>query len=204
MLDYGRFAEVLAEIGYEGWVVVEAEQDPAKAPPMEYAVKGLPHAQTRLQPEPASPSTNRGAGPAGHPPGEDMRRHGRHARSLQAVSPGKIAVVTGGTQGLGETCARCSPRAAPPASWSAAGTPRKGEAVARSISEAGTQTRFVRAEPDPGRGRAGRGPSGRPGVRPGRRAGQRRRADRPRHDLGHQPRALRPAVRRQCPGALLP
>lgn len=40
MLDYGRFAEVLAEIGYEGWVVVEAEQDPAKAPPLEYAVKG--------------------------------------------------------------------------------------------------------------------------------------------------------------------
>lgn len=50
MLDYGRFAEVLAEIGYEGWVVVEAEQDPAKAPPMEYAVKGyrtLKHAFTR-------------------------------------------------------------------------------------------------------------------------------------------------------------
>lgn len=40
MLDYGRFAQVLAEIGYEGWVVVEAEQDPAKAPPKEYAIKG--------------------------------------------------------------------------------------------------------------------------------------------------------------------
>ena len=40
MLDYGRFARVLAEIGYEGWVVVEAEQDPAKAPPKEYAIKG--------------------------------------------------------------------------------------------------------------------------------------------------------------------
>jgi inosose dehydratase len=27
----------LADVGYEGWFVVEAEQDPAKAPPAEYA-----------------------------------------------------------------------------------------------------------------------------------------------------------------------
>jgi inosose dehydratase len=31
---------VLAEIGYAGWVVVEAEQDPAKANPLEMAKIG--------------------------------------------------------------------------------------------------------------------------------------------------------------------
>jgi inosose dehydratase len=36
-IDFGAFAKVLAEIGYSGWVVVEAEQDPAKANPLEMA-----------------------------------------------------------------------------------------------------------------------------------------------------------------------
>lgn len=36
-LDFGAIARRLAERGYEGWFVVEAEQDPAKAPPDEYA-----------------------------------------------------------------------------------------------------------------------------------------------------------------------
>ena len=36
-IDFGSFAKVLAEIGYSGWVVVEAEQDPAKANPLEMA-----------------------------------------------------------------------------------------------------------------------------------------------------------------------
>ena len=40
-IDYGRFAQYLADGGYEGWVVVEAEQDPVKAPPLEYARKGF-------------------------------------------------------------------------------------------------------------------------------------------------------------------
>lgn len=31
--------ELLAQSGYEGWLLVEAEQDPAKANPLEYAVK---------------------------------------------------------------------------------------------------------------------------------------------------------------------
>ncbi|HSR72609.1 MAG TPA: myo-inosose-2 dehydratase [Kiloniellales bacterium] len=43
VIDYGAFARRLAEIGYAGWVVVEAEQDPAKAPPLEYSRKGLEH-----------------------------------------------------------------------------------------------------------------------------------------------------------------
>lgn len=37
MIDFNRVAELLAEIRYEGWVVVEAEQDPAKANPLKYA-----------------------------------------------------------------------------------------------------------------------------------------------------------------------
>ena len=36
-IDFGAFATVLAEVGYRGWVVVEAEQDPAKANPLEMA-----------------------------------------------------------------------------------------------------------------------------------------------------------------------
>jgi inosose dehydratase len=42
-IDYHAFARVLAEIGYEGWAVVEAEQDPAKAPPLAYSRMGLKH-----------------------------------------------------------------------------------------------------------------------------------------------------------------
>jgi inosose dehydratase len=36
-IDFGSFAKALAEIGYSGWVVVEAEQDPNKANPLEMA-----------------------------------------------------------------------------------------------------------------------------------------------------------------------
>jgi inosose dehydratase len=37
IIDFGAVVRRLADIGYEGWFVVEAEQDPAKAPPLEYA-----------------------------------------------------------------------------------------------------------------------------------------------------------------------
>src|SRR5918996_243930 len=36
-IDFRAFAKVLAETGYSGWVVVEAEQDPNKANPLERA-----------------------------------------------------------------------------------------------------------------------------------------------------------------------
>ena len=36
-IDFAAVAKVLAEIGYAGWVVVEAEQDPKKANPLEMA-----------------------------------------------------------------------------------------------------------------------------------------------------------------------
>ncbi len=39
MIDFGPIAAALGDIGYEGWIVVEAEQDPALAPPLEYAKK---------------------------------------------------------------------------------------------------------------------------------------------------------------------
>lgn len=38
-VDFAPIFSVLEEAGYEGWVVVEAEQDPAKANPFEYAMK---------------------------------------------------------------------------------------------------------------------------------------------------------------------
>lgn len=39
-LDFGAIVQRLADNGYEGWFVVEAEQDPEKAPPFEYACIG--------------------------------------------------------------------------------------------------------------------------------------------------------------------
>jgi len=40
MIDYPAVLAVLARQGYEGWLVVEAEQDPAKAHPLTYARMG--------------------------------------------------------------------------------------------------------------------------------------------------------------------
>ncbi len=40
MVDYRSVLEPLARSGYRGWLVVEAEQDPAVAPPMKYATMG--------------------------------------------------------------------------------------------------------------------------------------------------------------------
>lgn len=39
MINYDPLFKILAGSSYEGWMVVEAEQDPAKANPFEYAVK---------------------------------------------------------------------------------------------------------------------------------------------------------------------
>lgn len=38
-VDFESIFKVLAETGYEGYMVVEAEQDPAKANPLEYAIR---------------------------------------------------------------------------------------------------------------------------------------------------------------------
>ncbi|MEO0484566.1 MAG: myo-inosose-2 dehydratase [Pseudomonadota bacterium] len=42
-IDYSAVAAQLAAMGYDGWIVVEAEQDPAKAPPYEYSKMGYEH-----------------------------------------------------------------------------------------------------------------------------------------------------------------
>lgn len=39
-VDFPPVLKVMADAGYKGWLVVEAEQDPAKANPFEYAKKG--------------------------------------------------------------------------------------------------------------------------------------------------------------------
>lgn len=39
MINYDPLFKILSESNYEGWMVVEAEQDPAKANPLEYAMK---------------------------------------------------------------------------------------------------------------------------------------------------------------------
>lgn len=39
-LDFAALAAALAEVGYEGWFVVEAEQDPVANPPLEMATLG--------------------------------------------------------------------------------------------------------------------------------------------------------------------
>jgi len=40
-LDYGAVMRALADGGYAGWIIIEAEQDPAKADPRTYAELGL-------------------------------------------------------------------------------------------------------------------------------------------------------------------
>jgi inosose dehydratase len=42
-IDYKPLLALLAEANYRGWLVVEAEQDPAKAHPLTYARKGFDH-----------------------------------------------------------------------------------------------------------------------------------------------------------------
>ena len=42
-IDFADVTRALKQMGYSGWIVVEAEQDPAKAPPYEYSKKGFDH-----------------------------------------------------------------------------------------------------------------------------------------------------------------
>ena len=42
-LDFQAITDKLAAMDYTGWIVVEAEQDPAKAPPFEYSKIGFDH-----------------------------------------------------------------------------------------------------------------------------------------------------------------
>lgn len=47
-IDFDGFLGALAGVGYAGWIVVEAEQDPRRASPKEYAVKGREHLEPLL------------------------------------------------------------------------------------------------------------------------------------------------------------
>ena len=42
-IDFQSVANALKAMDYDGWIVVEAEQDPAKAPPYEYSKMGYDH-----------------------------------------------------------------------------------------------------------------------------------------------------------------
>ena len=42
-IDFQAVANHLKTLNYDGWIVVEAEQDPAKAPPYDYSKKGYQH-----------------------------------------------------------------------------------------------------------------------------------------------------------------
>jgi inosose dehydratase len=49
MIDFEAAFKPLAALGYDGWVICEAEQDPAKARPLTYARKGHDHLKTVLE-----------------------------------------------------------------------------------------------------------------------------------------------------------
>ena len=42
-IDFGAVTDKLKQMDYSGWIVVEAEQDPKKAPPFDYSQKGYQH-----------------------------------------------------------------------------------------------------------------------------------------------------------------
>lgn len=44
-IDFQAVTDKLGQMDYDGWIVVEAEQDPAKAPPFEYSRLGFEHIQ---------------------------------------------------------------------------------------------------------------------------------------------------------------
>lgn len=44
-IDFRSFMKIVKEIGYQGWVIVEAEQDPAKANPLKMAQIGMSELQ---------------------------------------------------------------------------------------------------------------------------------------------------------------
>lgn len=47
-LDFPAILQALEGIGYQGWMIVEAEQDPSKAPPLEFAQKAYDYLNSIL------------------------------------------------------------------------------------------------------------------------------------------------------------
>jgi inosose dehydratase len=52
VIDFASIIELLKQHDYKGWLVVEAEQDPAVAPSYEYAEKGYNTLRSLLDREP--------------------------------------------------------------------------------------------------------------------------------------------------------
>ncbi|OYD26477.1 inosose dehydratase [Mycoplasma testudineum] len=48
-VNYDKFFEVLSKHGYQGWFLVEAEQDPAKANPFVYALKAMKFIKEKIE-----------------------------------------------------------------------------------------------------------------------------------------------------------
>jgi len=48
-IDFGAVLIALKAADYRGWLVVEAEQDPAKAPPLVYARRGSAYLSAALR-----------------------------------------------------------------------------------------------------------------------------------------------------------
>ena len=117
---------------------------------------------------------------------------------------GKIAVVTGGTQGLGEAIARLFAERGAAGLVICGRNAKNGARVASEISSTGCPTVFVDADLAKVADCRKVDRRGGPPIRPRRRACQRRRADRPGRHLRHHRRALQRDFRRQCPRAVLP
>ena len=65
-IDFEALIALLRQRGYRGWLVVEAEQDPAVAPSYAYAEKGYKHLRMLLDgaspsPQPSAPAAGRGS-----------------------------------------------------------------------------------------------------------------------------------------------
>ena len=45
MIDYREVYDFLLDMNYKGWIIIEAEQDPKIANPLEYAIKGYNYLQ---------------------------------------------------------------------------------------------------------------------------------------------------------------
>ena len=121
-LDFEAIVKRLASHGYEGWFVVEAEQDPKKAPPAEMAKIG--HRELMRV----------------------MQAAGYEVVPMNRMD-GKICLVTGATQGLGAAVARRLAAAGAAGVVITGRNSEKGEAVARSLAEAsGTPVHFVQAD----------------------------------------------------------
>ncbi|MCE3044058.1 myo-inosose-2 dehydratase [Legionella sp. 16cNR16C] len=48
MIDFAPIMTELKKTGYQGWMIVEAEQDPAKAPPLAYALRAREYLQKMI------------------------------------------------------------------------------------------------------------------------------------------------------------